>query len=96
VHIPTEMDGMPWQKVNEIVYQQHKDDPLEVVLDESRRSFARLIETVEALPEAFLIEPQSFEGVPNPVVVWDILQEDVYEHYLEHIDDIRNKLFPTA
>jgi hypothetical protein len=92
VYTPTELDSMDFELQNGIIYEQNRDRPLEDILTESRTNFQRLIEGVEAHPEAFLIEPQQFEGTPEPIVVWQLLQGNVYDHYAEHIASIQNWL----
>jgi hypothetical protein len=91
-YTPTEMDWMDFDQQNEIIYEQNRDRPLEDILTESHTNFRRLIEGLEAHSEAFLIEPQQFEGSPEPVTVWKILQGNVYDHYGEHIPTIRDWL----
>jgi hypothetical protein len=94
-YTPTEMDWMDFEQQNRIIYEQNRDRPLDDILTESRTNFRRLIEGVEAHSEAFLIEPQQFEGSPRPIVVWQILQGDVYDHYAEHIASIQDWLAST-
>jgi hypothetical protein len=47
---------------------------------------------VQAHAEEFLIEPQQFEGVAEPLTVWKLLRGDVYEHYGEHVASVKNWL----
>lgn len=85
---PAELDMMHWEQRNPIIYERYKDQPLEVVLSDSRQAFDRLIEGVQAHSEAFLTEPQTFEGAPGPVIIWQMLRGDVYEHYGQHIPSV--------
>ncbi len=91
-YTPTELDWMPFDQRNEIIYQQNRDRPVEEVLAESRVGFQRLLAGVQANPESFLIDPQQFPGAPEPVTIWKMLRGDVYEHYGEHIASIRQWL----
>ncbi len=90
-YTPTEFDWMDFDKRNEIMYQQSKDKPLQDILAESKSAFQKLIAGAEAHSEAFLIEPQQFEAGP-PVVIWQMLRGDVYDHYGHHIESIKNWL----
>lgn len=93
VYTPTELDGIrDFDQQNEIIYEQNRERPLADILTESHTNFQRLIEGVEAHSEAFLIEPQQFERIPEPVVVWKLLQGNVYDHYAEHIASIQEWL----
>ena len=89
---PGELDFMEFDQRNERIYRQYRDLPLDQVLAESRSSFQRLLEGVHAHAEAFLIEPQTFEGAPGPVVVAEMLRSEVYDHYAAHLPSIRTWL----
>lgn len=91
-YTPTEIDAMHYDERNEHIYQQNRDRPLDDVLAESRLVFQRLIEGVAGHSEAFLTEPQEIEGAPGPVIVWQMLRGDVYDHYAQHIPSIREWL----
>jgi hypothetical protein len=86
---PTDLDQMPFEQRNPIIYERWRDRPLGEVLAESRRAFADLLAGVEAAPEPLLIETQVFEGAPAPIAVWQMLRGDVYEHYAAHMPDIQ-------
>ena len=88
-YTPTEIDRMPFDERNGHIYRQNRDRPLAEVLAESREAFDRLVAGVEAQTEAFLIEPQHFEGAPGPMILWQMLRGDVYDHYGDHIPAIR-------
>lgn len=83
------LDFMPFDERNQIIYERFKDLPVDQVLAQSRQTFADLIAAVESHDEAFLIEPQQFEGAPAPMIVWQMLRSEVYEHYTLHIPSIR-------
>jgi hypothetical protein len=44
---------------------------------------------MDAHTEEFLTQPQHFEGMPEPLEVWRMLQGDVYDHSREHAQVIR-------
>jgi uncharacterized protein (TIGR03083 family) len=92
IYIPTEMDWMDFDERNDRIFQQNRNRPLPDVLAESRQVFQRLLEGVQAHSEEFLIEPQQFEGAPEPVTVWKMLRGDVYEHYGQHVPSIQSWL----
>jgi hypothetical protein len=91
-YTPTVMDAMHWEERNPLVYEQNRDRPLAAILAEDQEAFGRLLAAVEAHAEEFLIEPQQFEGTPGPVLVWQMLRGDVYDHYGEHIPSIERWL----
>ncbi len=86
------IDTMPDDERNEIIYQANRNRPLADILAESRLSYQRLLEGLRAHSEAFLIEPQQFEGIPFPVVIWHQLRGNIYDHYGQHIPSIKTWL----
>lgn len=55
----------------------------------TKSNFERLLQAVESQTEVFLTQPQQFDSLPMPIVVWHNLRGDVYEHYLEQIETIK-------
>ena len=88
---PTDMDSMDFDVRNDRIYRQHRGRPAMEVIAESRAVFLRLMAGVVAHTESFLIEPQRFEGVPEPVVVGTLLR-GVVDHSGEHLAGLRNWL----
>ena len=88
VYYPNEWDMMHWDARNALIYERDKNIPVDDVLRASKEAFQRLIDGVEANSEAFLIEPQQFQGLPMPILVWDMIRSEVYDHYRQHIPSI--------
>src|SRR5262245_36662842 len=82
-------EGMSFEERNQFFYRQAQHRPLDEVLAESRQIFQRLLEVMGAHSEEFLTRPQHFEGVPEPVLIWKLLEGDVYGHYRDHMRSIR-------
>ena len=91
-YTPVEMDRMHYDERNELIFQANRDRPTPEVLAESRQAFQRLLAGVQAQSEAFLTEPQQFEGVPQPLVVSKLIQGDVLDHYAQHFPAITSWL----
>jgi uncharacterized protein (TIGR03083 family) len=86
---PDGTEGMSFEQRNQFRYHQARQRPLAQVLAESHEVFQRLLEVVEAHQEDFLIQPQLFEGLPEPILVWKLLEGDGYAHYRDHMASIR-------
>jgi hypothetical protein len=84
VYRPGELDRLPFDERNDRIYQQRRAQPLAEALTESHAAFERLVAGVEAHTEAYLVEPQQFEGAPAPVIIWQFLRSEVYDHYGRH------------
>ena len=91
---PDSTEGMDFETLNQHYYALNKDRPLSEILAESEQVFKRLLEVTELHSEEFLIQPQEFPGapVPGPLFIWKILEGDVYGHYREHMEMIREWL----
>lgn len=85
----TPFDRMSVEEQNAVIYDQHRDQPLAEVLAESRAAYEELVQAVAAQSEAFLTQPQTFEGAPGPSLIWQLLESDVYGHYPDHIGPIK-------
>jgi hypothetical protein len=95
-YTPTSLDQMHFEERNVLIYEEYRGRSISDVLSDSRQVFQRLMEAVQAHSEAFLIDPQRFEGAPGPVVVWQMLQGDVYDHYPQHMPSIKSWLAAQA
>jgi hypothetical protein len=79
--------------LNDIVYRRSKDRPLPDVLEESRRSYQRVLAALENLSDEDLYRPYSHYRPddppynPAPVIGW--IAGNTFEHYEEHQDWMR-------
>jgi uncharacterized protein (TIGR03083 family) len=89
---PDGTEGMDFEERNQVYHQRAQHLSLAEVLAEWEEVYQRLLEVVEAHTEEFLTQPQRFEGVPEPVEVWKMLDGDGYGHYREHAQVIRERL----
>lgn len=86
--------GMTWDDLdglNEQIYLSNKDRALDEVLADFQHSYQRLLQTVEALTEEDLIDPQRFAwraGHP----LWNLVAANTWEHYQEHAESINQWL----
>jgi hypothetical protein len=81
-----EMDAL-----NAQFYQENKSLPLDVVLTDFRTTYQNILDIVQAMSEEDLINPHRFawsKGEP----LWHAIAGDTYEHYQEHIAQIKEFL----
>ena len=81
-------DRTPLDERNQLDFQASQQSFGEEVLSDAHRVFDQLIELTQAQTEEFLIEPQRFAGVAEPVLIWMQL-DHVCEHYRGHMEAIR-------
>lgn len=85
----SELWGLPADERNIPIHEQNKDLPLREVLEESNRVFERLWMLISQLADEDLIEASRFDQMPEDWEPWQVIASNTYEHYQEHIPDIR-------
>lgn len=78
-------------RLNEHLYEEHKDRPLEAVLGDFHAAYRRLVAIVESMPEADLNDPQRFAWWSHGPI-WRSIAANSYEHFQEHAELIRTGL----
>jgi hypothetical protein len=69
--------------INDVIYHRIKDRTAGQVLADYRRSYAQVLETLEAISYEALMEALVPGGAePRPRILWVI--GNTYQHYLEH------------
>ena len=90
--------GMSWDdldRLNEQVYLENKDRPLDEVLREFHGFHQEAFEAVESLEEGDLLDPQRFEwrdGDP----MWHMVAANTWWHYDEHREAIADWVASSA
>lgn len=83
--------GMTWADLdlwNEQTYREHRNRALDDVQAGFAASYPRALQSVEAMPEDDLIDPDRFawlEGHP----LWRLVAANTFEHYAEHEEALR-------
>jgi hypothetical protein len=88
VYTPQATDMMDVDARNDVFYRRFKEMSLAEVREFEQTAFDDLMRGVDANSEAFLTEPQIFQGAPGPMLIWQMLRGDVYDHYDLHIPQI--------
>lgn len=78
------------------IYEAGKDQPLEQVLTESSQLFEQLWALVSELADEDLVESSRFNKMPEDWEPWKVIASNTYEHYQQHIPDIRAWLAERA
>jgi len=91
----SELWGLPADERNIPIHEQNKDLVLDEVLAESNQVFERLWELISQLEDDDLMEASSFDQMPEDWEPWQVIASNTYEHYQEHVPDIRAWLVKT-
>ncbi len=94
--VGSELWELPADERNIPIYKEAKDLPLEQVLAESERVFVELWTLVSALQDEDLVDASCFDQMPEEWEPWQVLAENTYEHYQQHVADIRAWLADQA
>jgi hypothetical protein len=81
-----EMDAL-----NAQFYLENKSLPLDAVLTDFHTSYRQIMDIVQAMPEADLLNPNRFTWA-NGRPLWHLIAGDTYEHYREHMAQIQDWL----
>ncbi len=87
-------EGYTWadeDKLNEAIYLQHKDEPLDKALADFRASFALVQREVEALSDEQLTDPQLYQWMHGKPL-FSLIAADTSEHYKDFADQIEQWL----
>lgn len=85
----SELWAFPADERNVPIYEQNKDLALEEVLAESDRVFEQLWGMLSELADDDLMEASHFDQMPQEWEPWEVIASNTFEHYQEHIPDIR-------
>jgi hypothetical protein len=80
--------GMDMDQRNAWIHENNRARSIQDVLEESSKSYGKLLENVQALPENDLFDANRFdwtEGSP----LWEAVPGDNYDHYADHEANIR-------
>ncbi len=80
--------GLSIDERNAWIYARIKDLSLDEVLRESRAVYPPILAAVQTLTEADLNDPARFPWQAGSAL-WEWIEGDVYEHYRDHINNIR-------
>jgi hypothetical protein len=89
------LDDIGLDEFNAVIHQQITGRDPDDILRDSNRVFQDLVNEVEAHSEAYLFGSHRVEGVPDPVIPFQILKSESYGHYHDHIPAIRAWLSST-
>lgn len=74
---------------NAEIFKENKDRPLDDVLEESRAVHQQFLDALGTLSEEDLVDPGRFPGMPPDWRPWDVVAGNSYEHYEQHMQDVR-------
>jgi hypothetical protein len=90
--VGSEWWDLPLDERNSLIYEQHKEMSFDEVMAWAKKEYARFTKAFDALSEEALNDPSFFENMPPEWKPWEIIADNTYEHYRNHINDIEKWL----
>ena len=86
------LSGGDLDALNQSIYEQHRDRPLNDVGDEYRRSYAEIRAVVGAIPAEDLTVSGLYPWIGADHTLSDFIAGNTSQHYAEHCDDLERWL----
>lgn len=85
----SELWNLPTDERNAAIYEQNRARSLGDVRSEAQAVFDQLMVLLAAVTEEVLLDPAHFAGMPSDWRPLDIVAQNTYEHYKQHIPAVR-------
>ncbi len=80
---------LPTDERNAEIERQERQRSLADLLSETRANYTSLIEELGRLPDEAMNSAQHFENMPEDWIPWELIAGNLFEHYLEHAQEIQ-------
>lgn len=84
----SEVFNPEYLKVNEAWYQESKDRPLELVLNDFQSVRKQLVRRITEYPEELLTSPAQYSWMQNHALI-SLLKDIALDHELEHLNGLK-------
>jgi hypothetical protein len=73
---------------NRTIYEENRERDLKDVLDDYKIVFEGLMDVMQTLTDEDLQDASHFAEMPSDWKPWDIIAQNTYEHYIDHLADL--------
>lgn len=87
--IGSDMWDLDLDERNEAILEENRKRPAEEILAESRQVYSELLSQLATLDDEDLLDPGRFAGMPQEWIPWQVIASNTYEHYPEHVAQIK-------
>ncbi len=77
--------NLPTEQRNQAIYDQNRNLPLAQVQSEAKTAYADLLAALGGVTMSDLHEASHFAQMPPDWLPWQIIAQNAYEHYLDHL-----------
>ncbi len=87
--IGSDMWDLDLDERNEAILEENHKRSAEEILAESRQVYSELLSQLATLDDEDLLDPGRFAGMPQEWIPWQVIASNTYEHYPEHVAQIK-------
>jgi uncharacterized damage-inducible protein DinB len=80
--------SLPTQERNRLIYEQHREQPLDEVLRQHSEIHHKLIQEIEKLESEDLNDPDRIDEMIPGFKLWMLLEDNTWVHYFIHTEDL--------
>ena len=80
---------LPPAERNQVIFDQNRLVSLDTILAEHEVAHQELLRALKSISDEDLNDPSAFLGMPDTWVPWEILAQNTYTHYRDHMPGIR-------
>jgi len=84
--------NLPLDERNAAIYSATQNEELGSVVENEAQAYQRMLELLEGVDESDLNDPAAFKGMPAEWQPWSVIASNTYEHYQDHIDQLKELL----
>jgi hypothetical protein len=82
---------LPTDERNEVIYQQYKDKSLPELMELAQSRYLRMLAAIKLLEDEDLTDASRYEGMPAEWLPADIIAQNTWQHYADHLVGIKSK-----
>lgn len=91
------LDGSEWwdlslQERNTAIYSATRNKELQYVIENEAHTYKTMLDLLEKVDESDLNDPTLFKGMPTDWQPWSVIASNTYEHYQDHIEQLKELL----
>jgi hypothetical protein len=87
---------LPLNERNAAIFTSARNDDLASIVEKEAQIYQTMLELLEEVNESDLNDSLAFKGMPADWQPWSVIASNTYEHYQDHIDQLKKLLKKQA
>ncbi|HCC78186.1 MAG: hypothetical protein A2X25_04720 [Chloroflexi bacterium GWB2_49_20] len=88
----SELWNLPQQERNAAIYLATRNESLQPVIEKEAHAYKTMLDLLGSMDESALNDPAAFSGMPTGWQPWSVIASNTYEHYQDHIKQLKDCL----